>query len=219
MDKLHGFDTRAIRVTWSKSRCIHFAACVRGMPAVFQPGEHPWIRLEGADAAQVAEVVTRCPTGALHYQPLDGAEPEAPPPANRIEVSRGGPLYVRGRVRIESESGQVLLDDVRVALCRCGGTHNAPFCDGSHFRSGFADPGEVFEGGMKSGGDSEPGLHITPAEGGPLRLSGPMSLESADGRVRLEGGACSLCRCGGSRNKPFCDGTHSTLPPPSPPAR
>ena len=46
--------------------------------------------------------------------------------------------------------------------------------------------------------------------GGPLRIRGAVTLTSADGRVELEGGACKLCRCGASRNKPFCDGSHAT---------
>jgi CDGSH-type Zn-finger protein/uncharacterized Fe-S cluster protein YjdI len=220
VDKLHRFPGRQIEVSWSRTRCIHFAACVRGLPAVFQPGERPWIRLEGADAARVAEVVMRCPTGALHFEPLGGVPPERPDALNTIQVTPGGPLHVRGAIRIETEAGAVVLDDVRVALCRCGGSGNPPFCDGSHFRNGFADPGDVFEGGMKRG-DAGPDpdaanvrtLHVVPAENGPLRLSGPMTLRSADGRMELAGTACSLCRCGGSRNKPFCDGTHRTLTP------
>jgi CDGSH-type Zn-finger protein len=178
---------------------------------VFQPGERPWIRLEGAEAARVAEVVMRCPTGALHFEPAHGAAREPVPAANSIQVSSAGPLYLRGKLRIESEAGETLLEDVRVALCRCGGSRNQPFCDGSHFRIGFDDRGEVFEGGMKPGEAAGPDLHIVPAERGPLRIRGPVTLRSADGRVQLEGGACSLCRCGGSRNKPFCDGTHNAL--------
>ena len=38
-DKLHDFDSDGIQVTWSKTRCIHAAACVAGLPVVFQPGE------------------------------------------------------------------------------------------------------------------------------------------------------------------------------------
>lgn len=220
VDKPHQFPGPGIEVSWSKTRCIHFAACVRGLPAVFQPGERPWIRLVGADAARVAEVVMRCPTGALHFEPLGDVPPERPDAVNTIQVSAGGPLHVRGEIRIETEAGEVALDDVRVALCRCGGSSHPPLCDGSHFRNGFADPGDVFEGGMKRGDDAldrdaatTRALHVVPAEQGPLRLSGPMTLRSADGRVALEGTACSLCRCGGSRNKPFCDGTHLTRTP------
>ena len=89
MDKLHEFRGTQIRVTWSKSRCIHFAACVRGLPAVFQPGERPWIQLEGAAAREVAEVVMRCPTGALHFEPLDGGAAEAPETSNTIRKDNG----------------------------------------------------------------------------------------------------------------------------------
>ena len=183
---------------------------MRGLPQVFKPGERPWIQLEGADAERVSEVVMRCPTGALHFEAAGDLEREPVPTTNTIQVTRAGPLHVRGDLRIVTEAGDPVLEDVRVALCRCGGSRNPPFCDGSHFRLGFGDAGEVFEGGMKPGESPGRELSITIAEGGPLRLSGPMTLQSADDRVRLEGGACHLCRCGGSRNKPFCDGSHAT---------
>jgi uncharacterized Fe-S cluster protein YjdI len=49
-DKLHAFDSKGIRVTWSKARCIHSAVCVRGIPGVFRPGTRPWVRPEAGDA-------------------------------------------------------------------------------------------------------------------------------------------------------------------------
>jgi len=44
---------------------------------------------------------------------------------------------VRGPVRVELEDGTVLVEDDRVALCRCGNSANAPWCDGSHRKLGF----------------------------------------------------------------------------------
>jgi CDGSH-type Zn-finger protein len=54
---------------------------------------------------------------------------------------------------------------------------------------------------------------ITVKPNGPYRVEGPVKLMDADGREwDLTGKpAFSLCRCGGSVNKPFCDGTHSKI--------
>ena len=48
---------------------------------------------------------------------------------------------------------------------------------------------------------------------GPLRVEGPISLTDADGRQwDLTGKpAISLCRCGASANRPFCDGSHNKI--------
>ncbi len=44
---------------------------------------------------------------------------------------------------------------------------------------------------------------------GPYRVQGPVILEDAEGnKFELPGEIFALCRCGGSKNKPFCDGTH-----------
>lgn len=45
---------------------------------------------------------------------------------------------------------------------------------------------------------------------GPYRVSGPIDLVDQQGNPYTipEGQFVSLCRCGGSSNKPFCDGTH-----------
>ena len=54
-----------------------------------------------------------------------------------IEPRPNGPLFVRGRVKIVDAEGRLIREDTRVALCRCGGSKNKPFCDGTHRRIGF----------------------------------------------------------------------------------
>lgn len=56
-------------------------------------------------------------------------------------------------------------------------------------------------------------VKITILKDGPLRVEGNPPLYDADGN-RIEpprADRFSLCRCGGSKNKPFCDGTHSKI--------
>ncbi|MGD9410185.1 MAG: CDGSH iron-sulfur domain-containing protein, partial [Thiohalocapsa sp.] len=43
---------------------------------------------------------------------------------------------------------------------------------------------------------------------GPLMLEGNLSIRAASGRVAWQGEKAFLCRCGASKNKPFCDGSH-----------
>lgn len=53
-------------------------------------------------------------------------------------------------------------------------------------------------------------VKITVRPNGPLRVEGPIVLTDADGHQwDLTGKpAISLCRCGHSQNRPFCDGSH-----------
>jgi len=74
-------------------------------------------------------------------------------------------------------------------------------------------------------------MKITVSNNGPLRLEGEINLCDEKGEVFGLAGRTkiSLCRCGQSANKPFCDGSHARvgfqsevtardLPPPAPPA-
>ena len=56
-------------------------------------------------------------------------------------------------------------------------------------------------------------VKITVRPNGPLRVEGPISLTDADGRHwDLTGKpAISLCRCGHSEKRPFCDGSHNRV--------
>jgi uncharacterized Fe-S cluster protein YjdI len=127
----------AIEVHWEPRLCIHVQHCVHELPAVFKADERPWIVVEGADADAVAATVEHCPTGALHYRRLDGGAEEDAPAETVVDPRPDGPLFLRGRLRIVGDDGQVVREDTRVALCRCGGSANKPFCDGTHRRIGF----------------------------------------------------------------------------------
>jgi uncharacterized Fe-S cluster protein YjdI len=126
-----------IEVHWEARLCIHMQNCVHDLPEVFRAEARPWILLDGADADAVAAAVERCPTGALHYRRLDGGAQEAARDELTVEPRPNGPLFLRGRVRIVDDEGAVVREDTRVALCRCGGSSNKPFCDGTHKRIGF----------------------------------------------------------------------------------
>jgi uncharacterized Fe-S cluster protein YjdI len=131
------YENDAIAVDWEPRLCIHMRACIAALPEVFVPDARPWVRLEGADADRVAEAVRSCPTGALHYRRLDGGPQEEPEDELQVVPRPNGPLFLRGRVRIESADGELIREDTRVALCRCGGSQNKPFCDGTHRTNGF----------------------------------------------------------------------------------
>jgi CDGSH-type Zn-finger protein len=61
--------------------------------------------------------------------------------------------------------------------------------------------------------DEQDGVVIRVQENGPLRVEGPVRIVDADGNPYDIAGKTriSLCRCGGSTRKPFCDGTHSKI--------
>ena len=123
-----------VRVFYDRGRCLHFAECVRGLPEVFDVGKRPWIQPGNASAEQVAEVVRRCPSGALHYRLEEGPseEPEQP---TKVEFVADGPINLRGDLSIDVPAGR--MREVRTSLCRCGGTQNEPFCDNACSRSGW----------------------------------------------------------------------------------
>ena len=194
-----------------------------------------------------------------------------------IRPELNGPYLVANVDRLVNSRGEPLSTRPEMALCRCGGSANKPFCDGTHARIGFAShklPGRVadrrdnYMAGRLTVHDNrsicqhagfctdhlpsvfrigqEPfvdpdgapmkaviaqvrqcpsgalsysiddvehrnqsrGPTITISKNGPYRITGGVALM---GEARGEGASTehyALCRCGGSKNKSFCDGTH-----------
>ena len=199
-----------------------------------------------------------------------------------IVARKNGPYLVTSCQMLKEYADGTVYDTAgTVALCRCGGSSNKPFCDGTHNKIGFADekaPGrvpdkrETYVGaavtihdnrgicahaarcteGLTSvfrlgtepwidpdGADAEAVIaQITQCPSGALSYSvdgvehrdregDPMILIAPNGPYAIFGGAdlrdvtwaegaskehFDLCRCGHSKNKPFCDGAHRDHP-------
>jgi uncharacterized Fe-S cluster protein YjdI/CDGSH-type Zn-finger protein len=137
-----------ILVYYQPRLCIHAAECVRGLPEVFDTSRKPWIAPQQASAQAIAEVIERCPSGALQYERLDGGAQEPVPQSASVRLVPDGPLYVRGPITLKDPEGNMIFRSTRAALCRCGASQNKPFCDNSHLQTGFqAPPGELDLGG------------------------------------------------------------------------
>lgn len=55
-------------------------------------------------------------------------------------------------------------------------------------------------------------VRITPYRDGPLLVRGPVELVDTDGEpVEQRRETIALCRCGKSRLRPYCDGTHKLI--------
>jgi len=198
-----------------------------------------------------------------------------------IRVTEDGPYACEG-VELVAAGGGVLAGGERFFLCRCGGSANKPFCDGTHARIGFdgnetADRGPVagrardYEGDgvtihddrslcahlgfctdelpavfasrrdpwidagaagataiarqvgrcpsgalaatLREAGPVEDELpaRILPSPDGPYFVTGAVRVVAADGTPYEARNRQALCRCGGSANKPFCNGTHWSI--------
>lgn len=209
--KIREYTGEAIAVRYDATRCIHSAECVKGLPEVFDSARRPWIAPDGAAADRVAEVVQRCPTGALSFERRDGGAAESPAAENRGTLGAGGPLYLRGRIELRTPTGELIAEETRVALCRCGASKNKPYCDGSHEAAGFDAPAAFVDLRVDSAAAGGGTLTVTPGVNGPLRLLGPLTVEGADAAVGYRGERASFCRCGASASKPFCDGSHNRI--------
>jgi len=195
----------------------------------------------------------------------------------KIECTENGPYIVKGCDRLIDDTGAAIVTRSVMALCRCGGSANKPFCDGTHGRNGFS--GERVADGSDDRRDSYVGKAITihdnraicahagectdnlsrvwrmgqepwiDPDGAPVEAiieviracpSGALSISidgeeaavpgdhpairvSKHGPYHVTGGIelvdaawgegaprdhYTLCRCGASKNKPFCDGSH-----------
>ena len=164
-----------------------------------------------ASAADLAETIEKCPSGALKYRYKEGSKAEQPASVNTIKIEQDGPIHIRGNIVLLADNGDVLKEEMRVSLCRCGASKNKPFCDGAHEKAGFKDGGHIGTHNLQPPASTDGVLRIRLANNAPLLLDGPFELAGASGEKEAAGAKGALCRCGASNNKPFCDGTHRSI--------
>jgi CDGSH-type Zn-finger protein len=129
---------KQITIFDNRSICAHAGFCTDGLKKVFRMNAEPWI---DADAAQVDEIIAtieQCPSGALSYA-RDGVEASPPQRAALVTVMNDGPYAVTGGVELAGVSRGEGASEEHYTLCRCGGSKNKPFCDGTHWSIGFKD--------------------------------------------------------------------------------
>ena len=196
-----------IDVTWDGRLCIHIGECGKSEGDLFVGGRNPWCQPDLTSVENTIDVIERCPSGALAYESKDNNNTETPSSENTVHLVYNGPLYLKGELNINGAPADVPGTKFRAALCRCGQSKNKPFCDNSHLEAGFEDPGAIGTSGEAlQQQDGE--LSVNPVDDGPLLLSGNFSMITSSGRVAWQGTKAALCRCGHSKNKPFCDGSH-----------
>lgn len=211
-NKIHKYRGKETEVTFDAKRCIHAAECVRGLPQVFDTSRTPWVLPDAADAEKVAEIIKRCPTGALHFTATADKLKEVTPEHNIALLAKDGPIYLRGEIEILDAGGNVVLADTRVALCRCGASRNKPYCDNTHKQAGFKDAGEI---NFQKADEDEPAGHtklrVQPSPNGPLLVDGNVTIVDSSKTLQEKSSSPALCRCGASGAKPYCDGSHNRV--------
>ncbi|HPQ93950.1 MAG: CDGSH iron-sulfur domain-containing protein [Thiothrix sp.] len=200
----YSYENGVVRVSFDGSKCAHAGYCFRELPGVFDGDRNPPINLAGGSLAEIVRVVERCPSSALVYERLDGGADEVPDEQATVTLIPNGPLAVRGELALDSATY------TRLTLCRCGQSARKPFCDGSHKTHRFDD---LKTAAAETIGADLPGgpVSFSPAPDGPVLFSGSLTVKLRNGDVLCAREKGALCRCGESKNKPFCDGTHRSI--------
>ena len=137
-DNRENWQGKKITIHDNRGICAHAGRCTDGLPSVFRLKEEPWIHPDAASADEIIATIQNCPSGALSYS-VDEVEHRDRDGEPTIFVAPNGPYVVSG--------GPELLDAARLegaskehfTMCRCGGSKNKPFCDGTHWHIKFKD--------------------------------------------------------------------------------
>ncbi|HSR65514.1 MAG TPA: CDGSH iron-sulfur domain-containing protein [Xanthomonadaceae bacterium] len=192
-----------ITIHFDPARCVHSRNCVLGNPKVFVPNaEGEWLHPDAAPPDEVEAIVRSCPSGALTFERADVPGEQAPD-VNTVRVRENGPLAFHAECTV---AGAV--QPFRTTLCRCGLSHNKPFCDNRHREGGFVATGEPAERPSQPLAARNGMLAVEPTRDGPLHVTGNLEVVSGTGHTVNRVTETWLCRCGRSNNKPYCDGSH-----------
>jgi CDGSH-type Zn-finger protein/uncharacterized Fe-S cluster protein YjdI len=196
---------RSATIEFNGELCVHARRCVLSQPAVFKANvEGPWIDPDAASAEELLYVALNCPSGAIRVS--RGGANETNPKVNTISVRENGPLAINAEIVL---AGAPI--GSRATLCRCGESKNKPYCDNSHGAVAFTATGEPTAAASVALAKRDGPLEITPYPNGPLGVAGSVEIISGTGHTVNRVERTTLCRCGHSANKPYCDGAHAKV--------
>jgi uncharacterized Fe-S cluster protein YjdI len=138
MEKIKEYTNGEVTIIWKPGLCAHSTNCIHGLPIVFDINKRPWINALGASTEEMINQVNKCPSGALSYY-LNNKKVKGDTKMSdvKLDLLENGPILVKGNIELKNSKGEVLPTEETVALCRCGGSKNKPFCDGTHNSNDF----------------------------------------------------------------------------------
>jgi CDGSH-type Zn-finger protein len=134
LEQAETFEGPALRLTDAKILCSSSRFCDRSGGTWNLTGRSDNPKFRATAVTEAGE----CPSGRLtawDKETGQAIEPDFPPAISLVQdpfTDTSGPLWVKGRIPIESADGTVYEIRNRVTLCCCGGSHNKPFCDSRH---------------------------------------------------------------------------------------
>lgn len=137
-DRVMDFKGKDITIHDNRGVCSHDRSCVNDLPSVFQKGKRRWIQPDNAGVKEIVNTIEKCPSGALSYSigKMKCTEIEREP---TITIAKNGPLEITGGIILDDDMDSKPQSPEHYTLCRCGGSKNPPFCDGTHLENGFED--------------------------------------------------------------------------------
>jgi len=142
-----------ITVFWKPDECIHATICFMKLRKVFDPTKRPWVNMNAAPTDDIIRICDECPTDALTWKfnnelteeeversmnrPKTAEKVPTAPVAAELVIVANGPAILKGEFNVRKGTGEKIEASKHVAFCRCAGSKNQPFCDGSHLVNGF----------------------------------------------------------------------------------
>lgn len=129
---------KSITIHDNRGICAHAGRCTDGLAAVFHLREEPWIYPDSATKEEIMATIDKCPSGALSHS-VDDVERTDNDGEPTIFIAPNGPYVVTGGPDLNDTTKGEGASEEHFTMCRCGGSKNKPFCDGTHWSNGFKD--------------------------------------------------------------------------------
>ena len=138
LDKRVNHVGKKITIHDNRGICAHAGHCTDNLASVFKSNEEPWIDPDGATVEEIIDTIKKCPSGALSYT-VENVEHRDQDREPMVTVTKDGPYVITGGIELVDQPLGDAASTEHYTLCRCGGSKNKPFCDGTHWHIGFKD--------------------------------------------------------------------------------